>query len=161
MSCSPLSLDPEKELPRGWPIIGALASGERGRSRSSAGGRLGIGSHAVTASGQIELHPETLRFRTAVPLQQPTTRRMGFRLSFPPAPVPCSCLWPPLKRRLDSEGISDMAFSRNSKPPQKSFLRRLVGGMCFASLSGSEKQFLGPLLLIQRRRKARSHKRLP
>ena len=38
MSCSPLSLDPEKELPRGWPIIGALASGGRGRSRSSAGG---------------------------------------------------------------------------------------------------------------------------
>jgi hypothetical protein len=54
-----------------------------------------------------------------------------------------------------------MAYSQDSKPAQKSFLRRLVGGMCFASLSGSQKQFLGPLLLIQRRRKASSYKRLP
>ena len=75
---------------------------------------------------------------------------------FPPTPVMRSCPGPPLKRRIDNVGISDMAFSRNSKPPQKSFLRRLLGGMCFASLSGSQKQFLGPLLLIQRRRKAGS-----
>jgi hypothetical protein len=54
-----------------------------------------------------------------------------------------------------------MAYSQDSEPAQKSFLRRLVGSMCFASLSGSQKQFLGPLLLIQRRRKARSYKRLP
>jgi hypothetical protein len=68
---------------------------------------------------------------------------------------------PPLKRRLNNERISDMAYSQDSKAAQKSFLRRLVGSMCFASLSGSQKQFLGPLLLIQRRRKARSYKRLP
>jgi hypothetical protein len=42
-----------------------------------------------------------------------------------------------------------MAYSQDSKPAQKSFLRRLVGSMCFASLSVSQKQFLGPLLLIQ------------
>jgi hypothetical protein len=54
-----------------------------------------------------------------------------------------------------------MAYSHNSKPAQKSFLRRLVGSMCFASLSASQKQFVGPLLLIQRRRKARWHKQLP
>jgi hypothetical protein len=97
-----------------------------------------------------------------LPLQQPSTRRrMEFRFSFPQGPVPRSCPARPLKRRLNSERISDMAYSQNSKPAQKSFLRRLVGSMCFASLSGSQKQFLGPLLLIQRRRKARSYKRLP
>ena len=53
-----------------------------------------------------------------------------------------------------------MAYSQNSKPAQKSFLRRLVGSMCFASLSGSQKQFLGPLFLIQRSRKDRWYKRL-
>jgi hypothetical protein len=95
------------------------------------------------------------------PLQQPSTRRMELGFSFPQAPVPRSCLAPPLKRRLNNERISDMAYSQNSKLAQKSFLRRLVGSMCFASLSGSQKQFLGPLLLIQRRRKARSYKRLP
>jgi hypothetical protein len=54
-----------------------------------------------------------------------------------------------------------MTYSQNAKPSQKSFLRRLVGTMCFASLSGSQKDFLGPLLLLQRRRKARWYKRLP
>ena len=54
-----------------------------------------------------------------------------------------------------------MAYSQNSKPAQMSFLRRLFGSMCFASLSGSQKQFLGTLLLIQRRRKASPYKRLP
>jgi hypothetical protein len=53
-----------------------------------------------------------------------------------------------------------MAYSQSSKPPQRSFLRRLVGTICFASLSGSQKEFLGPLLLLQRRRKARCYKRL-
>jgi hypothetical protein len=53
-----------------------------------------------------------------------------------------------------------MAYYQNSKPAQMSFLRRLLGSMCFASLSGSQKQFLGPLLLIQRRRKDRWYKRL-
>jgi hypothetical protein len=72
-----------------------------------------------------------------------------------------SCPVPPLKRRLNNERISDMAYSRNSKPAQKSFLRRLVGSMCFASLSASQKQFPGPLLLIQRRRKAPWYKQLP
>jgi hypothetical protein len=102
-----------------------------------------------------------MRFRTAAPIQQPFTRRMGLRFSFPQAPVPRSCSAPPLKRRLNNERISDMAHSQNPKPSQKSFLRRLVGTMCFASLSGSQKDFLGPLLLLQRRRKARWYKRLP
>jgi hypothetical protein len=51
-----------------------------------------------------------------------------------------------------------MAYSQYSKPPRKSFLRRLVGTMCFASLSSSQKEFLWPLLLLQHRRKARWYK---
>jgi hypothetical protein len=51
-----------------------------------------------------------------------------------------------------------MAYGQYSKPPRKSFLRRLVGTMCFASLSTSDKEFLWPLLLLQHRRKARWYK---
>jgi hypothetical protein len=101
-----------------------------------------------------------MRFRTAAPIQQPFTRKMGLRFSFPHAPVPRSCSAPPPRRRLNIKRISYTAYSQNSNPSQKSFLRRLVGTICFASLSGSQKDFLRPLLLLQRRRKARWYKRL-
>ena len=48
--------------------------------------------------------------------------------------------------------------SQYSKQPRKSFLRRLVRAMCFASLPTPQKEFLWPLLLLQHRREARWYK---
>ena len=65
--------------------VRALAGGGTGAAiGAAAGGGLGFGSNAITAGGQIELHPETLlRFRTAASVMTTVYKKNGVQIKLP------------------------------------------------------------------------------
>jgi hypothetical protein len=71
-------------------IVGALAGGRTGAAiGAAAGDGLGFGSNAITAGGQIELHPETLlRFRTAAPFTTTVYKKNGVQIQLPASSGP-------------------------------------------------------------------------